>query len=73
MKPEGSAMSVLNTVHSQVGDLALKTQRQIIIRLYSDELALQCAGVVAKCCLHVQSITNPEDGVATNCLHLQHT
>ena len=44
MKPEGSAMSVLNTVHSQVGDLALKTQRQIIIRLYSDELALQCAG-----------------------------
>jgi len=35
MKPEGSAMSVLNTAHSQVGDLALKAQREINIRLYS--------------------------------------
>jgi hypothetical protein len=44
MKPEGSAMSVLNTAHSQVGDLALKVQREIIIRLYSGESAPQCAG-----------------------------
>jgi len=44
MKPEGSAMSVLNTVHSQVGDLALKAQREIIIRLYAGESAPQCAG-----------------------------
>jgi len=45
MKPEGSVMSVLNTAHSQVGDLALKAQREIVIRLYSGESAPQCAGM----------------------------
>jgi hypothetical protein len=44
MKPEGSAMSVLNTAHSQVGDLALKAQREISIRLFSGESAPQFAG-----------------------------
>jgi len=45
MKPEGSAMSVLNTAHSQVGDLALKAQRKAIIRLYSGVSAPECAGM----------------------------
>jgi len=45
MKPEGSVMSVLNTAHSQVGDLALKVQRKIIIRLYAGESAPQCTGM----------------------------
>jgi hypothetical protein len=46
MKPEGSAMSVLNTAHSQVGDLALKSQREIIIRLYSGESKPVCCQAV---------------------------
>jgi hypothetical protein len=45
MKPEGSAMSVQNTAHSQVGHLALKAHRQIITRLYSAESAPHCAGM----------------------------
>jgi hypothetical protein len=45
MKPEGSAMSVQNIALSQVGDLALKVHKQIIIRLYSAESAPHCAGM----------------------------
>jgi hypothetical protein len=36
---------VLNTAHSQVGDLALKAKREISIRLYSGESAPQCASM----------------------------
>jgi hypothetical protein len=45
MKPEGFVMSVLNTAHSQVAYLALKAQKEIIIRLYSGKSIPQCAGM----------------------------